>query len=352
MVISGVVYRCAPTTAAGEHRFAQTGKCVVGLFAQYWAANGGLAQQGYPITDEFDEVSPTDGRTYRTQYFERARFEYHPENAAPYTVLLGLLGHEQYLARYPDGRPAGGTSTESDVCFEATGRCIRGVFYRYWAANGGLAQQGYPLSEEFEEASPTDGKTYGVQYFERARFEYHPENAGSASEVLLGLLGREQFVARHPGGQPSNAQGPNAHEEQIARLMQQSPEQRRPSLTYPPILGRVARERAADMATRRYFGHTDPDGLGPNTLVRRAGYVLPAFYSNAPDGNNIEAIAAGAATAEAAWELWMSSPPHRTHILGLQPFYAEQIEYGIGYAHDPASPYRHYWVILTAKRGP
>jgi glucose/arabinose dehydrogenase len=176
--------------AAADQCFPATGRCVGGLFYQYWQANGGLAQQGYPISDELDEVSPTDGKTYRTQYFERARFELHPENAGtPYEVLLGLLGREQYQAKYPGGRPPGGAG---DVCFAATGRCVRGIFYQYWQANGGLAQQGYPLSDEFDEVSPTNGRSYRVQYFERARFEYHPENAGTAYEVLLGLLGREQ----------------------------------------------------------------------------------------------------------------------------------------------------------------
>ncbi|HET8630995.1 MAG TPA: hypothetical protein VFL91_26545 [Thermomicrobiales bacterium] len=42
--------------------------------------------------------------------------------------------------------------------------------------------------------NPTNGQTYRVQYFERARFEYHPENAGTPYEVLLGLLGREQYL--------------------------------------------------------------------------------------------------------------------------------------------------------------
>jgi heat shock protein HslJ len=33
-----------------------------------------------------------DGRTYIVQWFERARFEEHPENAPPYNVLFGRLG--------------------------------------------------------------------------------------------------------------------------------------------------------------------------------------------------------------------------------------------------------------------
>ena len=33
-------------------------------------------------------------------------------------------------------------------------------------------------------------QSFRVQYFERARFEYHPENAGTPYEVLLGQFGR------------------------------------------------------------------------------------------------------------------------------------------------------------------
>ena len=39
-------------------------------------------------------MSPTDGRTYRVQYFERARFEEHPENQPPFDVLLGQFGRQ------------------------------------------------------------------------------------------------------------------------------------------------------------------------------------------------------------------------------------------------------------------
>ncbi len=39
------------------------------------------------------------------QYSERARFGLHPEDAAPYNVLLGLLGREQFSGRYPYGPP-------------------------------------------------------------------------------------------------------------------------------------------------------------------------------------------------------------------------------------------------------
>lgn len=144
----------------------------------------------------------------------------------------------------------------------------------------------------------------------------------------------------------------NPEEEQIAQYMIEHPDQQRPSLTCHPILARVARERAEDMAMRHYFDHTNPDGYGPNYLVRQAGYVLPSYYGTEPDANNIESIAGGYSTPGAAWQAWMNSSGHRSHLLGLHPFYAEQIEYGIGYVYDPSSDYRYYWVVITAKPGP
>src|SRR5437667_4425161 len=80
--------------------FSQTKQQVCGKFLDYWNKNGGLAQQGYPISAELQQKSDINGKTYTTQYFERAVFEAHPENQAPYDVLLSLLGTLQYQSRY------------------------------------------------------------------------------------------------------------------------------------------------------------------------------------------------------------------------------------------------------------
>ena len=71
----------------------------------FWAkAGGGNIQRsiiifGYPISEPFDEQNAPapagDGQTHRVQYFERYRLEYHPENADPFKVQLGLLGVTQ-----------------------------------------------------------------------------------------------------------------------------------------------------------------------------------------------------------------------------------------------------------------
>ena len=82
-----------PLTDPGPGRtFPETGHTVGGPFLDYWSGHGGLVQQGYPISEEMQERSPLDGKTYTVQYFERAVFERHPEYKAPYDVLLTQLG--------------------------------------------------------------------------------------------------------------------------------------------------------------------------------------------------------------------------------------------------------------------
>src|SRR4029079_9267543 len=150
-----------------------------------------------PITEAFDEQSLVDGQTYQVQYFERQRFEHHPENAAPYDVLLGLLGIELLpgMQAYPRAPPDGSPDCEY---FDATGHNLCGQFRDVWHSVGGLPIFGYPVTEEFD----ADGLT--VQYFERARFEHHPENQ-PPYDVLLGLLGQEALNARYGGQLPPGA---------------------------------------------------------------------------------------------------------------------------------------------------
>jgi plastocyanin len=189
--------------AQGTSRtFTETGKTVKGRFLAYWNEHGALAQQGYPISEEMQEKSDTNGKTYTVQYFERAVFELHTENKAPNDVLLSLLGNFLYQQKYPNGAPGQKASTDNARKFEATGKTVGGKFLAYWEKNGGLAQQGYPISEEFQERSDLDGKTYRVQYFERAVFELHPENK-APFDVLLSQLGTFRYRAKYGAAGPT-----------------------------------------------------------------------------------------------------------------------------------------------------
>ena len=160
-----------------------------------------------------------------------------------------------------------------------------------------------------------------------------------AASLLLMLLAR---------GSARAAYVLSSEEALIADYMVHDAGQMRPSMQLDPILARVARERAQDLAARNYFAHVNPDGFGPNALVREAGYVLPAWWGTAAADNYIESIAAGRNTAAATWIDWMNSPSHRTHILATDPFYQSETSYGVGYAYSANSTYHHYWVILTA----
>jgi WD40 repeat protein len=178
--------------------FPATGFAAPTPFKEYWNRMGGLDSFGYPIGG----VRLENG--YLVQYFERARFEYHPEgeNTPGYAslpkseqlkhiVLLGLLGREWLGQKGRNFPPAAPLASADQTYFSETAHNLGGRFKLYWQKHGGLARFGFPLSEEIEEVSATDGKRYLVQYFERARFEYHPEAAGTPYEVELGQLGRE-----------------------------------------------------------------------------------------------------------------------------------------------------------------
>jgi sortase (surface protein transpeptidase) len=191
-----------PTQAqAGSRCFAQTGYCIAGPIRAFWERNGGLMVFGLPITPQQQEL--VEGRPRQVQWFERSRLELHPENAPPYNVLMGRMGAERLLRQGQDWRAfPSETATSSCRAFTKTGHAICGAILSTWRSSGlnfdgdrriseaeSLALFGLPLSDARPEQQ-ADGKVYVVQWFERARFELHPENAPPYN-VLLGLLGRE-----------------------------------------------------------------------------------------------------------------------------------------------------------------
>ena len=189
--------------AAGVAFFPETGHTLRGEFRDYWQRNGGLPIFGFPTSEEFRERGE-DGKDYSVQYFERHRFELHPENLPAYRVLLSRLGDNilQLGGRSWFDFP---TRAQQSGCqfFAETGHSLCEPFLSYWRTNGleldgrrgktaaeSLALFGQPLSEAQIETLP-DGTTVVVQWFERARFENH-----GTKGVLLGLLANELATAR------------------------------------------------------------------------------------------------------------------------------------------------------------
>jgi hypothetical protein len=146
-------------------------------FKGTWSDRGGLDIFGLPLTGP---ITLDNGLV--VQYFERARFEFHPENrGTQYAILLGLLSVELGYAAPPAGPPA--AAEDVQWYFRETGHTIGQPFRSFWRARGGLALFGLPIGEPVQEHGML------VQYFERERMELHPELVGTRYEVQLGHLG-------------------------------------------------------------------------------------------------------------------------------------------------------------------
>ena len=90
--------------------------------------------------------------------------------------------------------PAAPIDRTDCVFYVETSHNLCGGFRAYWEQFGGLAVYGMPISEEFREVNPDTGEEYTVQYFERARFEWHPGAWPERYDVLLGRLGAERLA--------------------------------------------------------------------------------------------------------------------------------------------------------------
>src|SRR6266496_2342391 len=75
-----------PSAGTAFAYYPETGHNVGLAMKRFYDTHGGLDIFGLPLTETFDE----DG--LRVQYFERARFELHPELPPEFYVSLTLLG--------------------------------------------------------------------------------------------------------------------------------------------------------------------------------------------------------------------------------------------------------------------
>lgn len=143
-----------------EVYFNETGHAVRAEFLEFFNTHGGLAIFGYPITEAFNK----NGQLI--QYFQRARFELHPNNPAGFQVQLSLLGD---LLDYD--RPGVASNTTNPRCryFPETRHSVCNAFLDYFDRNGGLDVFGYPIGElDIDHDRP-------IQAFQRMRMEWYPE---------------------------------------------------------------------------------------------------------------------------------------------------------------------------------
>ena len=168
-----ILWSSASAQAQGSEYFPQTGHNVQGDFLKFYeAVSDPTTLYGYPITEE---LKSKDGLL--VQYFQRARFEFHPELQEGHRVILTDIGRQLYapavqLNTFNPLACRFYSQTNFPVCFS---------FLDFYDQFGGAGQFGYPISP-FEYR---DGVI--VQYFERARMEWVPSNPQGERVVLTDL---------------------------------------------------------------------------------------------------------------------------------------------------------------------
>lgn len=173
-------------TADTSRYFPETGHWVSGDFLiKYESIPNGQEIYGNPITSAYID---TDSERL-VQYFENVRFELKPEAISDLRVELAPLGN--YL--YTPGQGEVVTVPEnSSSCqyYPETEFSVCHAFLDYFQENGEVSQFGYPISG----VETHEGWT--TQYFQRARFELHPEFP-AGKRVVLTNLGTRYFYAHN-----------------------------------------------------------------------------------------------------------------------------------------------------------
>jgi hypothetical protein len=167
-------------TPEDRRYFPQTGHFVSGEFLHaYESIPHPELIYGYPITRAYLDTN----KDRLIQYFEKTRFEYVPDNPPELRVKISELGRIMYTPGQtlptPENFPCRNyRETDKKVCY---------AFLTFFDEHGGVSQFGYPISnfEVHEERI--------VQYFQRARFEWHPQQL-AGDRVLVSDLGRQYFI--------------------------------------------------------------------------------------------------------------------------------------------------------------
>jgi uncharacterized protein YkwD len=340
-----------PSTGAPTQSqfFAPTGKSVAGDFLSTYRKFG-LSRIGYPISGEQQENGTT------VQYFERVRMERHPELASRgYSVLFSRLGAEMTQSSQ-FARIAPFTSTKSKTYFAETGHALAEPFLSYWKANGSVSLFGYPISE------PVMQDGLKVQWFERARMEYHPELAAKGQAVQLTLLGSMAYAksgkatqqvkpdsapaqapaATAPASAPVAAPAPQvALTNNESYLLKAINDQRAaaglPAVQINSALTDLSRSRSNDMATRNYFSHTTPEGSKFLDMLNSRG-IPYKFAGEILARNNYPDDQA----TPTAMDSYLNSAPHKAIIMD-----GRYTQVGIGYARSDEDSMHYFTVIFV-----
>lgn len=179
-VLAALGWQTSMAQFEDEEYFEATGHFVTGEFlAKYRSVPNPEKLFGLPITDAYYDAS----QNILVQYFQKTRFEMHAD--APYGQRVQLSNLGVWLKEsgqeliYPEGTPACQRFPGQDyqICY---------AFLDFYNAYGGEGQFGKPISNVMLHGDLI------VQYFAKARFEWHP-NRRQGDRVVLADLGARHF---------------------------------------------------------------------------------------------------------------------------------------------------------------
>jgi hypothetical protein len=200
LLLTGIIWRGSLAQTSNAQYFPETGHWVSGEFLDlYHSVDNPTELFGDPITVMFED--PITNRV--VQYFERTRFELHPEEPAELHVQRTKLGF--YL--YEEGSPLPASIKltrcqdfpETDYKYQ-----VCDGFLDFFNKNGKVAVFGYPIS---------NAEIHGdriVQYFQLARLEWQPDQPPE-KRVQVSTLGLYYFnkMGEDPRWRVPPTQGPD-----------------------------------------------------------------------------------------------------------------------------------------------
>ncbi|NMA24065.1 MAG: serine protease [Clostridiales bacterium] len=155
-----------------------------------------------------------------------------------------------------------------------------------------------------------------------------PDTTAETTVVPSTLPMAPKTVTTSPPAANNNPAPVQSIEQEVAALVNQARRQNGlKELTLSPELSNVARIKANDMATNRYFSHTSPTYGSPFDMMKQFGISYRTAGEN---------IAMGQTTAQQVFNGWMNSEGHRANI--LNPNFSQ---IGVGYTANG-----HYWVQM------
>ncbi|MBD3383869.1 CAP domain-containing protein [candidate division KSB1 bacterium] len=125
-------------------------------------------------------------------------------------------------------------------------------------------------------------------------------------------------------------------------------------LVWNDTLAAVAEAKALDMAKRNYFDHQTPEGYGINIQIHLAGYRLPKDWIKDESSNYFESLGAGYRDGidlinGLIIDEGTPGLEHRRHLLGIDEFWSDCRDIGIGIAENPKSTFKTCASIIIAK---